>query len=89
MPIRDAVRMAIVWIVSAGLTQPTVGGADPSQIQRLGMSHAGMRGAVHQGRILIGQQLQVVEDDDAGDGTLNLRDADGAGGVRAKDVIRR
>jgi hypothetical protein len=37
-PIRSAVRQAIAWMVRDGLTPPTVGNADPSQIHRLGMS---------------------------------------------------
>jgi hypothetical protein len=36
--IRSPVRQAIAWIVSDGLTPPTVGNTDPSQIQRLRMS---------------------------------------------------
>jgi hypothetical protein len=36
--IRSAVRQAIARIVSEGLTPPTVGDTDPSQIQRLRMS---------------------------------------------------
>jgi hypothetical protein len=32
------VRQAIAWIVSEGLTPPTVGNTDPSQTQRLLMS---------------------------------------------------
>ena len=36
--IRSAVRQAIAWIVSDGLTPPTVGNTEPSQIHRLGMS---------------------------------------------------
>ena len=35
---RSAVRQAIAWMVSDGLTPPTVGNTEPSQIQRLGMS---------------------------------------------------
>ena len=35
---RSAVRQAIAWIVSDGLTPPTVGNTEPSQIHRLGMS---------------------------------------------------
>ena len=36
--IRSAVRQAIAWIVSDGLTPPTVGNTEPSQIHKLGMS---------------------------------------------------
>ena len=35
---RSAVRHAIAWMVRDGLTPPTVGKTEPSQIQRLGMS---------------------------------------------------
>ena len=40
-----------------------------------GKPDAGMRGAVRQRRILVGHQLQVVGQNDAGDGPLVLRDA--------------
>ena len=36
--IRSAVRQAIAWMVSDGLTPPTVGNTEPSQIHRFGMS---------------------------------------------------
>jgi hypothetical protein len=36
---RSAVRQAIAWMVSDGLTPPTVGNTEPSQIHKLGISH--------------------------------------------------
>ena len=35
---RSAVRQAIAWIVSEGLTPPTVGNTEPSHIHKLGIS---------------------------------------------------
>ena len=35
---RSPVRQAIAWIVSDGLTPPTVGNTEPSQIHKFGMS---------------------------------------------------
>jgi len=38
---RSAVRQAIAWIVSDGLTPPTVEIAEPSEIHKLGISVLG------------------------------------------------
>ena len=77
---RSAVRQAIAWIVSDGLTPPTVGNTEPSQIQRLrnipaaaiGIDDAGARIVAHAGRAV--EMAGVV---------VLLPDFARAGGLRA------
>ncbi len=48
------------------------------RLGRVGVAHAGMRGAVRHRRVLVGQLLQIVRDDHAGDAAGGGRDAHGA-----------